>query len=219
MFIDDLNTALGPSGLMTRGAFHPDPDDGVPAGTGTLVMIGNVGPAMWQAFAGGARHLANPLDSWTAAILGRIAAEIGATAVFPFDGPPYFPFQRWAMRADDVAPSPIGPLIHPIYGMWHAYRGAFLFTDRLAIAAPECTPSPCTICIDRPCLSTCPVGAFSATGYDVPACRAHIATEPGRDCFETGCRARRVCPVGQDYCYGAPQAEFHMRHFLDAAGN
>lgn len=218
MLIDEIDTALGPSGLMTRGAFHPGPDDAVPTGTGTLVMIGNAGPAMWQAFAGAAQQPANPLDTWTAAVLGRIAGHFGATPVFPFEGPPYFPFQRWAMRADDVAPSPIGPLVHPVFGMWHAYRGALLFTDQLQISAPVRTPSPCTTCIDRPCLSTCPVGAFSAAGYDVPTCRGHIATEPGRDCLETGCRARRACPVGQDYCYVAPQAEFHMRHFLAAAG-
>ena len=42
------------------------------------------------------------------------------SALFPFGGPPHFPFQQWARRAEPVHPSPIGLLIHPIYGLWHS---------------------------------------------------------------------------------------------------
>ena len=37
------------------------------------------------------------------------------------------------MRAEAVAPSPLGILIHPDYGLWHAYRGALAFAERLAL--------------------------------------------------------------------------------------
>lgn len=214
MIIDDIEDALARSGLMTRGAFVATPEDDVPQGGHSVVMIGNAGPAMWQAFAKTDHVSANPLDAWTRDVLDPIAAAFGATALYPFSGPPYYPFQRWAMRADDVTPSPIGPLIHPTFGLWHAYRGALVFAQDVDVPAPTRTPSPCESCDDKPCLNTCPVGAFTASGYNVPACRAHIAAPQGQDCLNNGCLARRACPIGQDYIYASPQACFHMRHFL-----
>lgn len=201
---------------MVRGGFHPAPEDGVPAGYETVFIIGNAGPALWQAFGGGDLDAANPLDEWTKKVIGRVAETFGAKALYPFEGPPYHPFQKWAMKADDVSVSPIGPLIHPKFGLWHAYRGVLLFSDRLEIPPTSRSAPPCTTCEDRPCLSTCPVDAFSETGYDVPACRAHIGSEAGSDCLTHGCLARRACPVGRDYIYDAPQAEFHMQRFLTA---
>ena len=53
------------------------------------------------------------------------AAEIGGQAIFPSDKP-YMPFQQWAMQAEGLKKSPLGMLIHPVYGLWHAYRGAIL---------------------------------------------------------------------------------------------
>jgi len=147
--------------------------------------------------------------------IDAIAADVGADAAYPFAGPPYYPFQRWAMKADTVFASPIGPLIHPTYGMWHAYRGALLFTETINLPDVPSTSSPCDTCIDKPCLSTCPVAAFSADGYDVPTCRTHIGSDEGFDCLENGCLARRACPIGQDYIYEPAQAAFHMMHFLD----
>ncbi len=219
MITADLDRRLNRYGLSIRGAFHPGPDDLLISGMDirTLVLIGNKGPAMWRVFSEAMADVPHPLDTWTKDVLSPIAAEFGARVVFPFEGPPYHPFQRWALAADDVSPSPIGPLIHPVYGMWHAYRAAFLFADRLDIPphGPR-SPSPCETCADKPCLTTCPVGAFTPGGYDVPACRGHIGLDGENDCLAGGCLARRACPVGRDYIYDAPQAAFHMHHFLYA---
>lgn len=219
MMIQQLDIKINKYGLMSRGAFHPRTGDGVPEKTATLVMIGNAGPDMWRIFSKTGAHGPDPLDTWTRAVLDPIAASLDAQAVYPFDGPPHYPFQRWAMRADDVSPSPIGPLVHPVYGMWHAYRAAFLFPTRLELPEFTRTPSPCDSCDSKPCLNTCPVSAFTPGHYDVPACRTHIASDAGRDCLENACLARRACPVGQDYIYETPQASFHMHHFLNALGN
>ncbi|MEX0692875.1 MAG: ferredoxin [Rhodospirillales bacterium] len=216
MITDTLNDRLLRYGLMTRGGFHPVPGDQAPEGTATLVLIGNAGPAMWQAFSQHMPDGPHPLDTWTQQTLEPIAEELGARMVFPFNGPPYYPFQQWALRADDVAASPIGPLIHPVFGQWHAYRGAFLFAEKLDIPPPARTASPCLSCLDQPCLNTCPVSAFSEQGYEVPACRSHIANAEGLDCLDQGCLARRACPVGRDYLYEPAQATFHMRHFLQS---
>ncbi|MFO1061932.1 MAG: ferredoxin [Dongiaceae bacterium] len=215
---------LAAAGLAWRGGFHPAPQDGVPALPGgraaaTLILAGTVGSAWWADFAPSpeARDgAADPLDRWSRRLLTDLAARHAAAALFPFGGPPYLPFQRWAGRAEPVAPSPLGILIHPEYGLWHAYRGALAFAERLALPAPPAAPNPCASCRGRPCLEACPVGAFAAAGYDVARCVAHLDGPAGGACVAAGCQARLACPVGSDYRYAPAAAGFHMAAFLRA---
>ena len=215
---ENIADALAEHGLLPRGAFHAGPEDGAPGGAGTILLVGNVGPGMWQAFAATKPDCPNPLDSWSKSVLGEIARRFDATAHFPSDGPPYLPFQRWAMKAEPLSPSPLGILVHPDFGLWHGYRGALAFAGKLSLPQREDRPSPCEDCAGRPCLSTCPVAAFGEGGYDVPACAAHLRTSAGEDCMALGCRARRACPVGRDYVYEPAQAAFHMAAFLRSRG-
>jgi hypothetical protein len=214
-----IHSALASHGLIARGGFHPVSADNVPGDPATLVMVGNAGPDMWAAF-GGARadyaDDANPLDAWTTDVLNAVSADVGATPLFPFGGPPHLPFQRWAQRAEAVHPSPVGVLIHPEFGLWHAYRGALAFSEKLELPQPDARQSPCDSCADKPCLSVCPVSAFDGAAYDVPACVGHITNADSGDCMGLGCQARRACPVGRAYIYGPAQAEFHMRAFTGA---
>jgi len=215
---DDLTGLLAGHGLLPRGAFHPGPEDGVPGDAGTLVLVGNAGPAMWRAFAAARRDGADPLDCWSRTVLDGVADCISAAALFPFGGPPWLPFQRWAMRAEPVAPSPLGILIHPDYGLWHGYRGALAFPGRLELPPRDERPIPCAECAERPCLSACPVGAFTGQSYDVAACTGWLCGAAGADCMAFSCAARRACPVGREYVHGADQARFHMEAFLRARG-
>jgi len=214
-----IEAALAAHGLRPRGGFQPQPDDGLPplpdgAAVATVLLVGHAGPQMWQCFVAQRPPGDDPLDAWSRQAIGAVAAEFAAGAVFPFDGPPYWPFQRWAQRAEPVHPSPLGPLIHADYGLWHAYRGALLLPGRLALPRPAAQASPCESCVDKPCLSTCPVGAVAPGQYDVPACVGHVSGPDGDDCRQGGCLARRACPVGRDYVYEGPQAAFHMAAFL-----
>lgn len=215
---ENLTTALTTHGLLPRGAFHCGAEDGAPDGAGTILLVGHAGPDMWRAFTSARPDGDHALDAWSRIVLGDIARRFEARALFPSDGPPYMPFQRWAMKAEPVASSPLGILIHPDYGLWHGYRGALTFADRLPLPPRDERANPCEICADRPCLSTCPVAAFGEGGYDVPTCAAHLRTDAGADCLSLGCRARRACPVGRDYVYETAQAEFHMAAFMRARG-
>ena len=212
--LEALARALAPFGLILRGGLHPGVDDGAPQGVGTLLLIGNAGPALWRVFGQQRAHGADRLNRWTEHAIRPLAARFGAQALFPFDGPPYWPFQRWALAAEPVRSSPLGLLIHPRYGLWHAYRAALAFaaTD-LELPPREAAPDLCAACAAKPCLTACPVGAFGSAGYDVAACLAHIRTPAGADCLSAGCRARRACPIGQQYAYEPTQARFHMSAF------
>ena len=185
-----------------------------------MLLLGIVGPGAWQDFARSpeSRRADNPLDAWTRRIVAALAGRFGALPLYPFDGPPYWPFQRWAMRAEPVAPSPIGILIHPEYGLWHGYRAALLLAEMIALPPQEARARPCETCADRPCLSACPVEAFTGTAYRVEACAGHISAPAGAMCMEEGCRARDACPVGRAYRYPPEQIRFHMKAFRRARG-
>lgn len=214
----EIAAAIAPTGMVARGGFVTGPDDSPAMPDGRvarcIVVVGNVGAEMWPRFRAEQPPGAHPLDRWTRDTLGPIAARFGAAFVHPSDEP-FQPFQRWAQRADDVWKSPIGMLIHARYGLWHAYRGALLFAEPVNGLPPVGhTDPPCPACEDQPCLSTCPVDAFTPDGYDSSACATHVRSDDTPDCLHDGCAARRACPVGADLRYGADQMEFHMRAFV-----
>ena len=109
--------------------------------------------------------------------------------------------------------------MHPRYGLWHAWRCALVLPTLcaqdardLAAARPAATDL-CLSCEDQPCLTACPVQAFSATGYDVDSCAGFLHSADGADCMQAGCQARRACPVGVEYRYVPEHASFHMAAF------
>jgi hypothetical protein len=214
----EIEHALDEAGLTQRGAFHPLASDHVPdaaagAPTLTVVLAGNAGPRMWEAFDAARGELGLTLDAWSEVVLSGLATRLQARAVFPFERP-WLPFQGWAMRAEPCHPSPLGLLIHPRWGLWHGYRGALLFAVRIELPSPVRAASPCATCVAQPCLSACPAGAFSASDYDVPACARHLASTPEPACLGIGCLARHACPVGGEFRYAPDQARFHMQSFL-----
>ena len=213
-----LASSLTGTGLFARGGFHPAPEDAVPAlpdgrAAATVVLVGNAGRALWDALKRDNPDLAgeHPLDRWVEAKLDAAGRALGA-AVIHATRKPWPPIQRWALRADAVHRSPIGLLIHRDYGLWHVYRGALLFAERLDLpprAAPG--PSPCETCTDKPCLSTCPVDAFTPGRFDPIACVDHMESAAGKACAYSGCLARRACPVGRGFGYPPEAGAFHMR--------
>ena len=209
---ESLAAALKPHGLILRGTFALQPDDGL--GEGGLVMVGNAGGAMWTAFAPHIDEDRNPLDRWTKRIIDPIAEQSGARAIYPFDRP-HPPFQRWAKRAEGLHSSPLGLLIHAEYGLWHAYRAALVFPEMIDGLTSTDMPaaSPCELCLEKPCLSACPVDAFSPGDYDIPACASYLSSPAGEGCKSAGCAARNACPVGPEFRYCDPQIRFHMAAF------
>lgn len=219
--MSDLASTLRTNGLELLGSFNVEEAECLlPDRTHqphAVLIIGNVGSAVWPFFETARReHHDLSLDSWTEEIVGKIAAEFDLEAVYPFGGPPFHPFIRWAKRTGILFSSPIGLTIHPDYGLWLAFRAALLLDQPLDRECPIAR-HPCDDCEDRPCLTTCPVGAFTEDGYDFEACLNQVAS-PSNACREDGCLARIACPVGQQYRYERPHAAFHMQQLLKAHG-
>ena len=210
----DLTAELDPYGLILRGGIHLKKDESQTPQT--LILVGNIGSEMWEPFSREDSGSSDPLDHWTRQVVEPIAAQFGAEAYFAFEGPPYHPFQHWAMQAEYVFQSPIGPLIHPKYGLWHAYRAALVFDEVLEFPNQEQAANPCDSCEDKPCLSTCPAGAFTTEIYDIPSCVEYLKTSAGETCLTKNCAARRACPIGKEYQYNNIQSKHHMSAFFKA---
>ena len=219
MNLSEIAEFLEPHGLATRGALKLRADELSTLQVGparTLILVGSIGSSGWQAFENSPEVRdggADPLDRWSRRIIGALAAACGGAALYPFDGPPYHPFQSWARRADSVFVSPLGLLIHPEFGLWHSYRGAVALSGEIAIPPNPALASPCENCVAKPCLSACPVGAFAPGSYDVETCVAHLGTSDGARCMDGGCLARNACPVSREYAHAPAQARFHMQAF------
>ena len=221
MTIETIFAAIERTGLVPRGAMRLEDDErrGALAHVRTIVLIGMAGRSGWDAFTASAEAhdgIDHPLDRFSRRVVGALARDLGAKALYPFGGPPHWPFQQWARHCEPLHPSPIGPLIHPRYGLWHSYRGALGFSEAIDRPEPAAVASPCDSCAARWCLKACPVGAFTTGGYDVAACAAHLKSAAGAECMDRGCLARRACPIGAEHAYGAEQAGFTMRAFLRA---
>jgi hypothetical protein len=207
-------------GLRLRGGFVLDPqaDRHLVARfpqARSAVLIGNVGDELWRRSglairAQGGQH---PLNDWIRAALTPISRDFALGIVFDFDGPPYYPFQQWAQRAEPVFPSPLGLLIHPVFGLWHAYRALLVFGNEYSPSTRASGASPCATCLEKPCLNSCPVKAFDTQGYNVQRCRDHLLAD-GLECRASGCLARLSCPIGAPYRYRSDQMVFHMDAFV-----
>ncbi|WP_233192978.1 ferredoxin [Acidimangrovimonas sediminis] len=192
--------------LAVLGAFHD--------GDGTLILLGPAEPGYWA-------HLTaqpewhdgapDPIDRWSARVIGALAARHGAEALFPFGGPPWHPFYQWALKSGRAWASPVQLLVHDTAGLMVSYRGALRVPARLALPAPPSVP-PCKGCA-APCASACPAGALTPRGYDVPACHAFLDRPEGGACRQRGCAVRRACPVSATSGRLEVQSAYHMGEF------
>ncbi|WP_152499616.1 hypothetical protein [Labrenzia sp. THAF82] len=219
----DLTDSLATAGFFVLGGFSPGPGDPVPVMTGgrhpkSLLLVGSTGPTLWPRLTSSPEFSDNrsdPLDRYTKRTLSAIAGANDFEALFPFEGPPFHPFQQWAQACGGFSQSPMGVLAHHRYGPWTGFRAALLSEQTFDLATRSDVVGPCETCSGKPCIAACPVGALSVeNGYDVPKCRDHLAATENATCW-SGCLARRACPIGEEHHQEPANARFHMGSFAD----
>ncbi len=192
-------------GLTVLGGLHPD--------SGPYRTILLLGPSehFWRVFQASPEAQdgrPDPIDRWSKRVVGARAQ--GATALFPFGGPPYQPFMDWALQSGRCYASPVQLLVHAQAGLFGSFRGALAYRDHRDI--PPALPNPCDNCAEKPCLTACPADALNNSHYDVAACHVFLDSEDGGNCMARGCAVRRSCPVG-DHLRAEAQSAFHMSYF------
>jgi len=204
------------AGLEIYGGFHPGAAEEGSLSSGTLILLGTAG-AFWGVFRHSPEHgdsAPDPIDRWSTRVISNLAADLGAKPHYPFTGPPYAPFIRWALMSGRAFTSPSQMLVHDAVGMMVSYRGALHFAQEFNIPSPPLAQSPCLSCSAKPCLTSCPVNAMVDGGpYGLALCHNHLDTATGGECLSRGCLARRACPLsaGASRCFD--QSAHHMGYF------
>lgn len=210
---DGLNARLAPHFLEVLGGFRVDgPEAGLPKSCRSLALIGPKEPGYFPHLTSQAEWQdgkPDPVDRWSRRVIGRIACDLRAKALFPFGGPPYHPFYSWALRTGRIWDSPVRLLVHETQGLMVSFRGALALREALDF---HVAAKPCQSCA-QPCTATCPAGALGEGGYDVPACHAYLDTPAGEVCLSGGCLVRRACPLSTGYARMEVHSAYHMRQF------
>jgi hypothetical protein len=210
--LDHIARTASLHGLAVSGAFHPTPNDTMLAKT--LILL-SPDKNFWNIFQNSTEATDNspdPIDRWSTRVITSLAIELRARPLFPFGGPPYTPFIEWARKSGRAFTSPLGMLVHDTYGMMISYRGALAFDHQIPL--PDHTPQhPCETCVEKPCLSACPVSAISDAGYDVASCHQYLDTPDGQTCMTQACQVRTSCPVSVAVKRECAHNLLHMRAF------
>jgi len=223
--LDPLLAALAPAGLNLSGVVSASAwDEAVPAprraetllpGARSILVLGNGGDAMWQAFLAdlrgdprGLTEARHPIDAYVRrqilaadALLGDVPRRWFWAAA---DAELHIDFRALAALGGLGATSRLGLLIHPRFGTWLGLRAACVLATEVQ---PTDTPAPdsCAGC-PAPCITACPGKAFPNGSWDVGQCTSYHDTSA---LCERVCHARMACPAGLPERYPPEQIAYH----------
>jgi len=181
----------------------------------SLVLIGHGGRRLWQALTAFRMKTADPVDHFSLVMTRRFINEfLGAVQVLMLYPTGYnIPLQRLGALAGWHHPSPLGLGINETYGLWFAYRTAFLTTLPLPSIQYPITTSPCDTCRDKPCVRTCPAQAVQGVGqFKVTGC-IEFRLQAQSD-YQDRCLSRLACPVAPEHRYEPEQLSYHYTYSL-----
>ena len=181
-----------------------------------LLLLGHGGRRFWGALNAFGWQTADPVDHFSIHLSQTFLRDY-------LDNPPYLmlypltdyviPLQRLGELAGWCHPSPLGLGISPTYGLWFAYRTAYLVDADLPLTTSHPRPSPCDSCADKPCITACPAGAVRLERFDVVKC-SHSRLEEHSPCQDR-CLARLACPVAPEHRYSLEQVQYHYGRSLE----
>lgn len=198
-------------GLVAAVSREPGPD--------ALVLVGSGGRAHWDVLSDAERCAPDPIDRSARAAVDRALPQLGPGAR-QIDEAEFLSLDLRALgaRAGFGVVSPyLGLLIHPIYGPWISLRTVVEVAGTWPAAEPLTEYDPCGPC-PRPCLDTCPVGAYRrGAAWSFALCADHRlrGRAPARHC-DDACHSRWACVVGREHAYGP--REYGHRHRDNVAG-
>ncbi|PID85617.1 MAG: hypothetical protein CSB13_06940 [Chloroflexi bacterium] len=178
-----------------------------------LILIGHGGRHMWTQLQQTDMSITDPVDTYsinlTQQFIDTYLEGMDSLILYPTDY--LVPLGQLGEQAGWSHPSPLGQGINPQYGVWFAYRTAFLTVANLPVTTYPPTESPCLSCADKPCLTACPAGATGET-FALTPCVQH-RLHPQSTCTDR-CLARMACPIAPEHQYTLPQIQYHYGESL-----
>ncbi len=177
----------------------------------SVILLGNGGSPMWHALERHGISGTDPVDDFSANVATAYARDhLKTKAILLYPSMYLISLTELGKRAGWSHVSPIGLGIHPVFGLWFAYRAVLLVEARLEPTVRSEQESPCDSCREKPCRTACPSGAVGDVGsFALETCsRFRLGEE---SICARQCLARLSCPVGSEYRY----AETQMHYFYD----
>jgi epoxyqueuosine reductase len=182
-----------------------------------LILLGNGGTRFWESMQ---RHRTrnlldeNPVDNYfIRSVENTFAANPDYRIIYP--GNHLLPLQSLGKLVGWHHDSPLGLGIHPVFGLWFAYRGMILSNTEFIPATDDfdaVPESPCASCQEKHCINACPAAAVTSSGLKIKPCTSYRLESDSR--CQTRCISRLVCPIGRDYRYLEEQMAYHYGHSL-----
>lgn len=175
-----------------------------------LVLLGSSGSRVWNQLQAEWMERANPFDEYAIAVVDQYIEEHldGAPSHLFYPGTTRVSLMGLGEMAGWSHSSPLGLGIHAVYGLWFAYRAAFVTSADLTPTPPYRSQHPCESCADKPCVSACPVNAVKVEEtFDISGCYNFRVSE-NSPCVAQ-CFARLACPVGAEHQYPPEQIQHH----------
>ena len=182
-----------------------------------LVLLGNGGAHFWPALQKHGFETEHPVDHYSQVVAQQFIDDYLAPASgqILYPGPYPVPLQRLGTLAGWSHPSPLGLGINSEYGVWFAYRVAFLTDAPLPPTPIIPTASPCDTCEEKPCITACPSGAVRGIGaFDIPTC-ADFRLGTNSICADR-CLSRLACPHAPEHRYPLEQVQYHYNRSLSS---
>lgn len=175
-----------------------------------LVLMGSSGSSIWDHLQREWMERANPFDEYSVAVAEQFIHQCldDAPSQLFYPGPSRVSLIRLGELAGWSHPSPLGLGINPEFGLWFAYRAAFVTAAPLPVTEAPQSMHPCESCSDKPCISACPAGAVSPnSAFDITACYT-FRVSSNASCVDR-CHSRMACPIGREYQYPLGQIQHH----------
>lgn len=175
-----------------------------------LLLLGHGGRTLWEQVQSD-WQADDPIDNYSIRVTKQFLHDYCDDAphhiLYPLTDMP-LPLQQLGMLAGWHHRAPLGIGINGVYGVWFAYRVAVLTTAVLAPTEPMDTPSPCTNCVDKPCVSACPGRAVGEVGgFQAIPCFTH-RVKSNSSCADR-CLSRLACPYFPEHRYSDTQIQYH----------
>lgn len=175
-----------------------------------LVLLGHGGRRLWEALQAQGMAAKDPVDTHSTQLAQQFIHDyLGAPPTYWLypNSPHLVPLQQLGALAGWSHPSPLGLGISSTFGVWFAYRTAFLVDAELPLRREPAQASPCDSCVDKPCITTCPVSAVKLHAFDVEGC-ARFRIKESSPCA-VRCLSRMACPYFPEHRYSLEQMQYH----------